>query len=299
MIAFVFPGQGSQFLGMGREIIEEDSGYKIYFKIAKEVTGVDLESIIYGDNESELTKTENAQPAILTVSYIAYKYLTEKVGLRPDVVAGHSLGEWTALVAAEVISFEEAVNLVRKRGIYMEEACPSGMGTMAAVLGLDESTIMEILEVYPDVSIANFNSPSQIVISGKTDQVRTAIQELKMAGARRVVELNVSGPFHSKFMKPAEKKLREDIEGVRFNFPKIPIVQNVSAEVENDPKKIKENLIKQISSPVRWTESIVKLDKMGVERFVEVGFRNVLTNLIKRIVKGVACEGLTQMLKVA
>jgi len=299
VIAFVFPGQGSQFLGMGKEIIEEDSGYKIYFKIAKEVTGVDLERIIYGDDESELKKTENAQPAILTVSYIAYKYLTEKMGLKPDVIAGHSLGEWTALVVAEVISFEEAVSLVRKRGIYMEEACPNGMGTMAAVLGLDESTIAKILEVYPDVSIANFNSPNQIVISGKTDQVKMVIQELQRAGARRVVELNVSGPFHSKFMKSAEEKLKKDIENVKFNPPKIPIVQNVSAEIETTPEKIKENIVKQISLPVRWTESIIKLNEMGVKRFIEVGFRNVLTNLIKRTVKGVVCEGLTQMLMVA
>jgi len=253
VIAFVFPGQGSQFLGMGKEIIEEDSGYKIYFKIAKEVTGVDLERIIYGDDESELKKTENAQPAILTVSYIAYKYLTEKMGLKPDVIAGHSLGEWTALVVAEVISFEEAVSLVRKRGIYMEEACPNGMGTMAAVLGLDESTIAKILEVYPDVSIANFNSPNQIVISGKTDQVKMVIQELQRAGARRVVELNVSGPFHSKFMKSAEEKLKKDIENVKFNPPKIPIVQNVSAEIETTPEKIKENIVKQISlNSMRW-----------------------------------------------
>lgn len=299
MLAFVFPGQGSQFLGMGKEIIEEDKGYKVYFKIAQEAIGVDLEKIIYGDDEAELVKTENAQPAILTVSYIAYKYLTEKVGLKPDIVAGHSLGEWTALIAADVISFEEAVSLVRNRGIYMEEACPDGAGTMAAIIGLDETAISKILEVYPDVSIANFNSPGQVVISGKSEQIKIAIQELKRAGARRAIELNVSGPFHSKFMKSAEEKLRKDLEKIRFNAPSIPIVQNVTAQIETNPERIKENIIKQISEPVRWTECVVKLKEFGVNKFIEVGFRNILTNLIRRTIKGVSCETLIKMLMVA
>lgn len=299
MLAFVFPGQGSQFLGMGKEIIEEDKGYRVYFKIAQEVIGVDLEKIVYGDDEFELTKTENAQPAILTVSYIAYKYLTEKIGLKPDIVAGHSLGEWTALVAANVISFEDAVALVRNRGIYMEEACPQGTGTMAAVIGLNESAILKILEVYPDVSIANFNSPGQVVISGKTDQIKLAIHELERAGARRIVELNVSGPFHSKFMKPAEERLRSDLEKVSFSQPSIPIVQNVTAKVETDPQKIKENIIKQISEPVRWTDCVITLKEYGVDKFVEVGFRNILSNLIKRTIKGANCETLTGVLMVA
>ncbi|MDI3473052.1 MAG: [acyl-carrier-protein] S-malonyltransferase [Thermotogaceae bacterium] len=299
MLAFVFPGQGSQFLGMGKEIIEEDKGYRVYFKIAQEVIGVDLEKIVYGDDEFELTKTENAQPAILTISYIAYKYLTEKIGLKPDIVAGHSLGEWTALVAANVISFEDAVALVRNRGIYMEEACPQGTGTMAAVIGLNESAILKILEVYPDVSIANFNSPGQVVISGKTDQIKLAIHELERAGARRIVELNVSGPFHSKFMKPAEERLRSDLEKVSFSQPSIPIVQNVTAKVETDPQKIKENIIKQISEPVRWTDCVITLKEYGVDKFVEVGFRNILSNLIKRTIKGANCETLTGVLMVA
>jgi len=299
MLAFVFPGQGSQFLGMGKEIIEEDKGYRVYFKIAQEVIGVDLEKIVYGDDEFELTKTENAQPAILTVSYIAYKYLTEKIGLKPDIVAGHSLGEWTALVVANVISFEDAVALVRNRGIYMEEACPQGTGTMAAVIGLNESAILKILEVYPDVSIANFNSPGQVVISGKTDQIKLAIHELERAGARRIVELNVSGPFHSKFMKPAEERLRSDLEKVSFSQPSIPIVQNVTAKVETDPQKIKENIIKQISEPVRWTDCVITLKEYGVDKFVEVGFRNILSNLIKRTIKGANCETLTGVLMVA
>lgn len=299
MLAFVFPGQGSQFLGMGKEIIEEDKGYRVYFKIAQEMIGIDLEKIVYGDDESELTKTENAQPAILTVSYIAYKYLTEKVGLKPDIVAGHSLGEWTALVAANVISFEDAVALVRNRGIYMEEACPRGTGSMAAVMGLSESAILKILEVYPDVSIANFNSPGQVVISGEREQIKLAIHELERAGARRVVELNVSGPFHSKFMKPAEEKMRIDLEKIKFNKPSIPIVQNVTAKIETDPQRIKENIIKQISEPVRWTDCVITLKEHGVDKFVEVGFRSILTNLIKRTVKGVNCETLTKVLMVA
>lgn len=299
MKSFVFPGQGSQFVGMGKELIDANPEYRRYFDIAKEETGVDFEKIIYGGTEEQLTRTENAQPAIMIVSYLAYKYLTDKKKILPDVVAGHSLGEWTALIAAEAISFRDAIKLVRKRGEYMSESCDTGKGLMAAVIGLKECAINRIIRVFDSVFIANINSPEQIVISGKADQIEMCVPPLKRAGAKKVITLDVSGAFHTVLMEKAAEKLRKDIEETSFKIPKIPIVQNVTADYEFDPVTIKRNLLTQITHPVRWSDSIIKMRNKGVNEFIEVGFRNILTKLIKRIDNKSVCESFLHLLKAA
>ncbi|PNR88333.1 malonyl CoA-ACP transacylase [Petrotoga sp. 9T1HF07.CasAA.8.2] len=286
MRCFVFTGQGSQYLGMGKDILEKKPEYELYFDKVKNKIGVDIKSIIFGTDEKELTLTQNAQVAILTISYIKYLNALEE-GLIPDVVAGHSLGEWTALLAADVINFEEAVEAVYYRGLYMSEAFEPGKGGMAAVIGMDLNDIEKVLANYPNVQIANYNSPSQIVISGEMEELLISMEKLKEGGARKVVPLNVSGPFHSKFLKDAEERLRRKIEHLEFKKPRVPIVQNVTAKFETDPVIIKENIIKQITSPVRWIECVEECVKNDVDEFVEIGPTNVLTKFIKQINKNV------------
>ncbi|PNR96634.1 ACP S-malonyltransferase [Petrotoga sp. 9PWA.NaAc.5.4] len=286
MKCFVFTGQGSQYLGMGKDILEKRPEYNIYFEKVKDKIGVDIKSIIFGNDEKELTLTQNAQIAILVVSYIKYLYALEQ-GLKPDVVAGHSLGEWTAILAANVISFEDAVEAVYYRGLYMSEAYEPGKGGMAAVIGMDAHEIEKVLENYPNVQIANYNSPSQIVISGEMEELTISMEKLKENGAKRVIPLNVSGPFHSKFLKAAEERLRQKISHIKFMKPIVPVVQNVTAKFETDPEIIKENIIRQITSPVRWIDCVEECIKNGVDEFIEIGPTNVLTKFIKQINKEV------------
>ncbi|PNR98200.1 malonyl CoA-ACP transacylase [Petrotoga mexicana DSM 14811] len=286
MRCFVFTGQGSQYLGMGKDILEKKPEYELYFDKVKNKIGLDIKSIIFGTDEKELTLTQNAQVAILTISYMKYLNALEE-GLKPDVVAGHSLGEWTALLAAKMIDFEEAIEAVYYRGLYMSEAFEPGKGGMAAVIGMDLNEIEKVLSNYPNVQIANYNSPSQVVISGEMEELLISMEKLKEEGARKVVPLNVSGPFHSKFLKDAEERLRRRIEHIEFKKPTVPIVQNVTAKFETDPDIIKENVIKQITSPVRWIECVEECVKNGVDEFVEIGPTKVLTKFIKQINKNV------------
>jgi len=283
---FVFTGQGSQYLGMGKEILEKRPEYELYFDKVKNKIGVDIKSIIFGTDEKELTLTQNAQVAILTISYMKYLDAIEE-GFKPDVVAGHSLGEWTALLADNMISFEEAIESVYYRGLYMSEAFEPGKGGMAAVIGMDLNEIEKVLSNYPNVQIANYNSPSQIVISGEMEELLISMEKLKEEGARKVIPLNVSGPFHSRFLKDAEERLRKKIEHIEFKKPTVPVVQNVTAKFETDPNIIKENIIKQITSPVRWIECVEECVKNGVDEFVEIGPAKVLTKFIKQINKNV------------
>ncbi|MGY4688058.1 malonyl CoA-ACP transacylase [Petrotoga miotherma DSM 10691] len=286
MRCFVFTGQGSQYLGMGKDILEKKPEYELYFDKVKNKIGLDIKSIIFGTDEKELTLTQNAQVAILTISYMKYLNALEE-GLKPDVVAGHSLGEWTALLAAKMIDFEEAIEAVYYRGLYMSEAFEPGKGGMAAVIGMDLNEIEKVLSNYPNVQIANYNSPSQVVISGEMEELLISMEKLKEEGARKVVPLNVSGPFHSKFLKDAEERLRRRIEHIECKKPTVPIVQNVTAKFETDPDIIKENVIKQITSPVRWIECVEECVKNGVDEFVEIGPTKVLTKFIKQINKNV------------
>lgn len=284
-IAFVFPGQGSQKVGMGAQLIEDFSACQTLADIAKEQVAVPfLEAMLEGPIE-QLTVTSYTQPALLTVGTMIANELMH-AGIRPDYVAGHSLGEYTALVAANVLSFEDGVRAVYERGLHMEAAVPQGQGAMAAVLGSDSETIENIaaqVNLEHPVQLANYNCPGQVVLSGTTTGVQLASEQLKEQGVRRIIPLQVSGPFHSSLMKEAAKELAETLRTVDFSPATIPVVANVNAEVVTDPKQIEEQLIQQLYSPVLWEQSVRQLIDLGVTHFIECGPGKVLNGLIKKI----------------
>jgi len=288
--AFVFPGQGSQTTGMGSDLVKAFPEYVTYYDRAAEAVGEDLYRIINSADDTKLTLTQFTQPAILTTSVIAYEHTLKTTDFRPDALAGHSLGEWTALVAAGVLKFEDAVRLVHLRGKYMSEACPPGVGTMAAVLGLEAKEIEEVLSDFENICLANINSPGQIVISGAAADFEAVETALNAKGAKRFIRLTVSGPFHSPLIESAKINLKKEIDLVHFNESKLPIYQNVDAKPHTAPEVIKENLIRQITSPVRWTEIIQNMVNDGVNEFYEIGHGGVLSGLIKRIDRSVKRE---------
>lgn len=289
-IAFVFPGQGSQAVGMGKELAEKYPEVMTYFTKADEVLNDQLSTVIFEGPQEKLTLTVNAQPALLTTS-MAILDLFKKSGVQADFVAGHSLGEYTALVAADALTFEEGVYAVRKRGEFMEKAVPNGEGTMAAVLGLDRDRLSavttEIDKSGFPVSLANLNCQGQIVISGSRKGVELAGEKAKAAGAKRVIPLEVSGPFHSSLMKPASSQLQAVLDGLKMQNAKIPVVANVTAEPMSKDSEIKEKLIEQLYSPVLWEDSVQKMIDLGVDTFIEVGPGKVLSGLIKKINRSV------------
>jgi [acyl-carrier-protein] S-malonyltransferase len=285
-IAFVFPGQGSQFVGMGRVLSENYLVGKGLFERANKALGFDLKKLCLEGPEEELKKTAITQPAIFTVSAIAFDVLNEK-GIRPLMLAGHSLGEYSALYAARAISFEDAVRVVNLRGQFMQEAVPMGAGGMAAIIGLPLEKIKAACDV-AGAEPANINSPNQVVISGSKEAVAAASALCKEAGAKRVIELQVSAPFHSSLMKPAQKRLAMELDKIEIKDAQIPVVSNVTAEHVKDAKAIKELLIKQVTSPVRWSESVQKMIGEGINYFLEVGPKTVLCGLIKNIDKNVS-----------
>lgn len=281
-LAYVFPGQGSQAVGMCKDLYTTDPKVKAIFDEADAALGISLTKIIFEGPEDTLKVTYNAQPAILTASIA----LLQTKLVPPQVVAGHSLGEYSALVAAGAIQFADAVKLVRKRGELMEKAVPGGKGTMAAILGLEEDQINAVLaEFSGKAQIANFNCPGQIVISGETEAVKSACEKLTAAGAKRAILLPVSGPFHSSLMKPAADEFKQFLSAVTINDPKIPVVANVTADYVKTSADIRELLYQQVYSSVRWTQSVQRMVADGVETFEEVGPGNVLTGLIKKIKK--------------
>jgi [acyl-carrier-protein] S-malonyltransferase len=289
-IAFIFPGQGSQTVGMGKELAEQDKKAAAIFQAADERLGFPLSSIIFEGPQDTLTLTINAQPALLTTS-IALLEKIKEAGIVPDYVAGHSLGEYTALVAAGAISFTDAVYAVRKRGEFMEEAVPAGKGTMAAVLGMEADLLQEITEQISaegaPVQLANLNCPGQIVISGAREGVDRASQLAREKGAKRVIPLEVSGPFHSSLMEPAANKLKEVLDEIEITDASIPVIANVTAEPMTEKEDIKRKLIEQLYSPVRWEQSVNKMIELGVDTFVEVGPGKVLSGLVKKISRNV------------
>jgi [acyl-carrier-protein] S-malonyltransferase len=298
--AFIFPGQGSQHAGMGRELAENFPEAQAVFDEADEALGYSLSHLCFNGPEEELQLTANTQPAILTASVAAFRALAGK-GRTADFVAGHSLGEYSALVAAGSVRLFDAVRLVRRRGELMQDAVPVGVGAMAAILGIDAGQVTEACAIASRDQIcapANFNTPSQTVIAGHKEAVERAIEECKARGAKRATMLKVSAPFHSALMEPAQERMIEPLRATTFNDLSIPIINNVDAALVTGGSQAREALIRQISAPVRWTDIIRAMFERGVDTFVEVGPGKVLAGLVKSIAKENAKEKEIRLLTV-
>jgi [acyl-carrier-protein] S-malonyltransferase len=288
VIAFIFPGQGSQKVGMGRALADAYPICRETFDEADAALGEPLSRIIFDGPDDRLTLTENAQPAILAVSVAACRLLTSR-GVTPALVAGHSLGEYSANVAAGTFAFADGLNIVRRRGRYMQEAVPVGAGAMAAILGLDVDTVAQACVEAAQgevVSPANLNGSGQVVIGGTRDAVQRAGERAKALGAKRVVALNVSAPFHTALMKPAEERLAPELRAVATHDPRVPIVANVDAALKRDAAAAIEALIRQVASPVRWEAVVQRLASEGVTTYVEVGPGTVLSGMVRKIQRG-------------
>lgn len=289
-VAFVFPGQGSQVVGMGKELYEKYDIAKELFHKADQALGYSIMDMCFNGPEEELRKTYNTQPAILTISVICYELLKQQ-GVTPDIVAGHSLGEYSALVAAGALEFSDAVLLVHKRGQFMQQAVPIGEGSMAAILGLDRNSIVEICEKaqaeFGAVQAVNFNCPGQVVIAGKVQAVEKAVEMLKAAGAKRAVMLPVSAPFHSTLMEPAAAQLAVELENIAVHDAVIPVVANVDGKIVTNGSTIKKLLVEQAASPVKWEDCVAEMTNYGADLFVEVGPGKVLSGFTKKIAKEV------------
>lgn len=289
--AYIFPGQGSQAVGMGKDLFDNFTAAREVFEAADDALGFSLSEICFSGDEADLQLTANTQPAILTASVAAYHAALAEGLSEPDYVAGHSLGEYSALVVAGVLDFADAVRTVRSRGTYMQEAVPVGVGAMAAIMGLDVDTIQTVcVEVAHGqvCSPANINSPSQVVIAGNVEAVERACEMLKEKGAKRAIKLNVSAPFHCALMMPAQDRLATDLVAIDYGDFAFPILHNVDALVNSDAATVCDKLTRQVSSPVRWLQTVENLTASGVDKFIEIGPGKVLTGLVKQICKDVA-----------
>ena len=282
-LVFMFSGQGSQYVGMGKELYENYEAAKEVLDEADQIMDFDLKDMIFNGPEEDLNNTKNTQPAIYTVSAMVKAVLAEK-GITPAAAAGHSLGEYSALYAAGVLSFADGLKLVRRRGELMDQADPEGKGTMAAVIGMADQDVEAILKKIDGiVTVANYNSPGQVVISGEVEAVSAAEELLAEAGAKKVISLSVSGAFHSPLMEPAKEDLKNTIEAIDFKDAQIPLIANVTADYVKKSSEIKNALIKQLNNSVRWAESIERFKEDGYEDYVEVGPGRVLKGLMRRI----------------
>jgi [acyl-carrier-protein] S-malonyltransferase len=286
MKAFVFPGQGAQFVGMGKDLYENSPLAKELFEKANEILGFRITDLMFAGTDEDLRQTKVTQPAIFLHSVILAKVLGNS--FKPEMVAGHSLGEFSALVASGALSFEDGLILVSKRAMAMQKACEAEPSTMAAILGLDDDVVEKICAQIDDVVVpANYNSPGQLVISGSIAGINTACEKLKEAGAKRALPLKVGGAFHSPLMEPARIELAQAIEATSFNVPCCPIFQNVDAKSYTNPNEIKQNLISQLTSPVRWTQTMINMLEAGATSFTELGPGNVLQGLVKKVNKDI------------
>lgn len=292
MKAYVFPGQGAQFVGMGKDLYENNPLAKEMFEKANEILGFRITDLMFAGTDEDLRQTKVTQPAIFLHSVILAKTLGDQ--FKPDMVAGHSLGEFSALVAAGALSFEDGLVLVSKRALAMQKACEATPSTMAAVLNLPDATVEEICANITDEVVvpANYNCPGQIVISGSVPGIDAACEKMLAAGAKRALKLKVGGAFHSPLMEPARTELAEAIEQTSFNKPVCPVYQNVNAKPQTDPVTIKENLVAQLTAPVRWTQSVENMIADGAVKFTEVGPGAVLQGLVKKVNKEVETEGI-------
>lgn len=291
MKAFVFPGQGAQFVGMGKDLYDNNAEAHAMFEKANEVLGFRITDLMFEGTEEDLKRTEVTQPAIFLHSVILAKTLGD--AFNPDMVAGHSLGEFSALVAAGALSFEDGLKLVSARAKAMQKACEARPSTMAAVLALPDEKVEEICASIPDVvAPANYNCPGQVVISGSIEGIDAACEKMLEAGAKRALKLKVGGAFHSELMLPAQEELSEAIYASKFSTPICPVYQNVDGKPHTDPEEIKENLVKQLTAPVRWTYDVQAMIADGADEFVELGPGNVLQGLVKKIDRKMNVSGM-------
>jgi [acyl-carrier-protein] S-malonyltransferase len=289
MNAYIFPGQGSQFIGMGKDLYEKSTLAASMFEQANEILGFKITDLMFAGAEEDLKQTKVTQPAIFLHSVILAAAMGQS--FKPDMVAGHSLGEYSALVASQALSFEDGLRLVSKRANAMQKACELNPSTMAAILGLDDNVVEEICASISEIVVpANYNSPGQIVISGSNEGIDKAIEILKEKGAKRAIKLAVSGAFHSPLMEPARLDLENAINNCRFNKPVCTVYQNVTAQACSDPAQIKLNLARQLTAPVLWTQSSINMITAGAKTFIEVGPGSVLQGLVKKVNKEIVAE---------